>query len=93
MLSRIMRHPAGLMRKALGRKFLASTFAHPEPLPVQLPDYWRDRFSGSGLALFTPVPAPASSRPVALVHALHPGRALLPAQGGRAASLLLIPWN
>lgn len=88
MLSRIMRHPAGLMRKALSRKFLAATFSRPESLAIQLPDYWRDRFAGSGLALLSTVPAPAASRPVALVHALHPEQAQLPAQAGRAASFL-----
>ena len=31
MLSRIMRHPAGLMRKALQRNFLSGTFARTSP--------------------------------------------------------------
>lgn len=88
MLSRIMRHPAGLMRKALSRKFLAGAFRQLGPAAAPPPAYWLNRFSNPGLILIVP-PAPvpgagANARvPVAAAAA-----GLLPAQGGKASSFL-----
>lgn len=88
MLSRIMRHPAGLVRKALSRKFLAEKFLRPAPQPAPPPDYWLNRFSGIGLILVGPVPRLSTATPVALVHSAPTGEGLLPAQGGKASSFL-----
>ena len=90
MLSRIMRHPAGLVKKALGGRFLAGAKAlqdAPADSPA-FPLYWSQRYSGVGLVLLAPAaPAPESAA-VALVHALHPEDAALPVQGGKASSFL-----
>ncbi len=66
MLSRIIRHPAGFMKRALGRNFLSVPFARPGSA-AQRPEYWLSRFSGVGLSLSAargPV-APAPSLPPA----------------------------
>jgi hypothetical protein len=93
MLSRIMRHPAGLMKRALGGRFLPAAWAHkddPAEAPV-FPIYWSHRYSRMGLLLAAPaVPAPQAI-PVGLVHTLQPGAAALPAQDGKASSFLSAP--
>jgi hypothetical protein len=85
-LSRIMRHPAGLVKKALAGRFLASAWSPQDPA-ADPPAYWAHRYSGMGLLLASAAPAPQGS-PIALVHALHPEDASLPAQGGKASSFL-----
>lgn len=85
MLSRIMRHPAGFMKKALGGRFAASA-PRPEAAPIVPPYYWHNRFSKPGLILMVPpAPAPGASH-VGLLHSLRPEAALLPAQDGKASS-------
>lgn len=87
MLSRIMRHPAGLVKKALGVRF-KSDLPRPEGVTATPPDYWLSRYASPGFALLPPlVLAPGRSH-VGLVHGLHPERAVLSAQGGKAASFL-----
>lgn len=88
MLSRIMRHPAGLVRKALSRKFLAETFLRPAHSTAPTPDYWLNRFSGIGLILVGPVPRLLTATSVNLVHPVPTGDGLLPAQGGKGSSYL-----
>ena len=93
MLSRLMRHPAGLMKKALGGRFLPAAWgpeAAPSETPVY-PIYWSHRYSRMGLLLVGPaLPAPQAAS-VAPVHALRPDAATLPAQDGKAASFLPFP--
>lgn len=93
MLSRIMRHPAGLVKKALGGRFLVAAWASegaPGDPPAP-PAYWSQRYSRIGLLLLAPAaPAPPAVS-VALVHALRPEQAALPAQGGKASSFLSNP--
>ncbi len=84
MLSRIMRHPAGLMRRALGRGLFADTFRRTAS-PAVPPDYWADRYAGQGICLVTPAP-PAPPGPAA-APAARPPEALA-SQGGKAASCL-----
>jgi hypothetical protein len=94
MLSRIMRHPAGLMKKALGGRF-GLVALPPETIPAIPPDYWLDRYSKPGFLLMVPpAPAPGSSH-VGLMHTLLPEAALLPAQDGKASSYLAPAshWN
>jgi hypothetical protein len=88
MLSRIMRHPAGLVKRALGRNFLAEAFRRPSPPPAAPPFYWPHRYSAPGLVLRPAFrPAPGSSH-VGAVPAFRPEAALLPAHAGKASSYL-----
>jgi hypothetical protein len=68
MLSRIIRHPAGFMKRALRRNFLSVPFARPGAA-AQRPDYWLSRFSGLGLSLLAArgpaAPAPSLRQPPA----------------------------
>lgn len=92
MLSRIMRHPAGLVRKALGRNFLADAFGRTAPapaVPAAPPDYWSDRYSAPGLILRPAFrPAPGASK-VGAAPGFGAGAGLLPGHGGKASSHLL----
>ena len=90
MLSRIMRHPAGLMRKALSRKFLTDAFRRQVPQPAPPPDYWLNRYSNVGMALIAAAPVILHPAPVALVHSIRTEDRLLPAQGGKASSFLAV---
>jgi hypothetical protein len=90
MLSRIMRHPAGLVKKALGRNFLADAFRRPAPMPAAPPDYWSHRYSAPGLVLRPAFrPAPGASR-VGAAPGFLPEAGLLPAHAGKASSHLLV---
>jgi hypothetical protein len=90
MLSRIMRHPAGLVRKAFQRHFLKDAFKRLDPPAAAVPPaYWIGRYSNPGLTLLPPsprVPESSGEEPAAL---LTPEAALLPAHGGTASSHLV----
>lgn len=93
MLSRIMRHPAGFMKKALSGNFLAGAFRQLGPAAPPPPAYWLNRFSSLGLVLMTPLPPVpgAGTGPGAAVRSAPVADALLPAQGGKASSFLGSP--
>ena len=87
MLSRIMRHPAGLVRMAWNRRFRLYAFQGPALTPAAPPDWWPGRYSAEGLLVALPAPAaPAPDGTSAGAPAEAP--APLPGHGGKAASYL-----
>jgi hypothetical protein len=87
MLKGIMRHPAGLMKRALGVRFQAVA-PREEHAPAPRPDYWLSRYSKPGFSLLVPAPPAPGASHVGLVHRLHPERALIAAQDGKASTYL-----
>lgn len=91
MLSRIMRHPAGLMRKALGGRFLCAIRPSQDfAVDATPPTYWAHRYSQPGLVLFASAAPASPANPIAPVPVPHSGDAVLSTQGGKASSFLTV---